>query len=141
MGGGEPGDEANISLLNLFLIFSVKGTHDIQNVMVSSFNSEVRVTGDFIDGSTATGLLILIYSLTDDSDTYYIYKNYEQNVVASVTGLTGSHYGVSVFVVEKNGLPFSRVAAIPSLVENSAQQGLYVVPIVLMYTCRGSFVS
>ena len=98
--------------------------------MVSSFNSEVRVTGDFINGSTATGLLIMVYSLTDDSDVNYIYNSYEQSIVASMTGLTGSQYGVSVFVVEENGLPFSRVAAIPNLIENSAQQGLYGVSVI-----------
>ena len=120
-------------MLTISLLSSLftKGTHDIQNVVIHSFNSEVRVTGDFIDGSMATGLLIVGYSLTDDSDVYYIYKDYEQNIVASLTGLTGSQYGVSVFVVEENRLPFSRVATTPSLVDNSAQQGLYGVCVVL----------
>ena len=97
------------------------GTHDIQNVSVSSFDSEVRVTGDFIDGSTATGVLVIVYSLTDDSDIHYVSKSPEQNIKASVTGLTGSWYGVSVFVLEENRLPFSRTAASPKVVENNIQ--------------------
>ena len=34
----------------------------------------------------------------------------------SVPGLAGGEYGISVFVVEENGLPFERVATSPKLV-------------------------
>lgn len=37
------------------------GTHDIQNTSVSSsLPGTVRVTGEFIQGSTATGLLVIV---------------------------------------------------------------------------------
>ena len=56
------------------------GTHDIQNISVSSSQpGEVRVTGDFIDGSTATGVLLILYSLTNDSDIHYVIESYEQS--------------------------------------------------------------
>ena len=78
------------------------------------------MTGDFIDGSTATGLLIIIYSLTNDSDVHYITRGsmsqQPRNVHVSVPGLAGGEYGISVFVVEENGLPFERVATSPKLV-------------------------
>ena len=78
---------------------------------------EVRVTGDFINGSTATGLLIIIYSLTNDSDVHYITGgSTSQQPSVSVPGLAGGEYGISVFVVEENGLPFKRVATSPKLV-------------------------
>ena len=97
------------------------GTHDIQNISVTSPQpGEVRVTGDFIDGSTATGLLIIIYSLTNDSDVHYIAggstSQQPRNVHVSVPGLAGGEYSISVFVVEENGLPFERVATSPKLV-------------------------
>ena len=79
------------------------------------------MTGDFIDGSTATGLLIIIYSLTNDSDVNYITtggstSQQPRNVHVSVPGLAGGEYSISVFVVEENGLPFERVATSPKLV-------------------------
>ena len=67
------------------------------------------MTGDFIDGSTATGLLIIIYSLTNDTNVHYI-------TGGSISGLAGGVYKTSVFVVEENGLPFERVATSPKLV-------------------------
>ena len=97
------------------------GTHDIQYISVTSPQpGEVRVTGDFIGGSTATGLLIIIYSLTNDSNVHYItggsMLQQQRNVHVSVTSLAGGEYGISVFVVEENGLPFERVATSPKLV-------------------------
>ena len=67
------------------------------------------MTGDFIDGSTATGLLIIIYSLTNDFSVHYIDGG-------SNSRLAGGKYKTSVFVVEENGLAFERVATLPKLV-------------------------
>ena len=39
-----------------------------------------------------------------------------RNVHVSVPGLASGEYGISVFVVEENGLPFERVATSPKLV-------------------------
>ena len=91
------------------------GTHDIQNISVSSPQpGEVRVTGDFIDGSTATGVLLILYSLTNDSDIHYVIGNCEQSrsINVNVTGLTSTQYGVSTFVLD-NGKVFPRVVALP----------------------------
>ena len=85
------------------------------------------MTGDFIDGSTATGLLIIIYSLTNDSNVHYISEDTDQmNMGLSVRGLTGAQYVVSTFVVDK-GLPFPRVVTSPKHVtvqDSHEQEGL-----------------
>ena len=82
--------------------------------------SEVRVTGNFIDGLTVTEVLLIIYSLTNDYDVHYITggstSQQPRNVHVIVPGLAGGEFGISVFVVEENGLPFERVATSPKLV-------------------------
>ena len=70
------------------------------------------MTGDFIDGSTATGVLLILYSLTNDNDTSYIVERFKQSIDINVTGLTGTQYGVSVFALD-NGQVFPRVVALP----------------------------
>ena len=61
--------------------------------------------GGFVDGSTATEMLLIIYSLTNESDVYYIAKQAEGNIISiDVTGLTRTQYGVSMFALE-SGLP------------------------------------
>ena len=96
----------------------------------SSLPDGIRVTGQFIGGSTATGLLILVYSLTNDSDLVrYIAIGKDRKLVNSidvklnVTGLIGTYYGISVFATE-NGLPFPRVVSLPKNI-NIDIQGLY----------------
>ena len=94
------------------------GTHDIQNISVTSPQpGEVRVTGDFIDGSTATGLLIIIYSA---NNTEYQLFQVRVKLEAVISGLLGGNYEVSVFVVEENGLPFSRAASKPKQITISS---------------------
>ena len=91
------------------------GTHDIQNVSVSSPQpGEISVTGDFTDGSTATGVLLILYSFTNDSDIHYVIENCEQcrSIDINVTGLTSTQYGVSTFVLD-NDQVFPSVVALP----------------------------
>ena len=87
--------------------------------------------GNFIDGSTATGMFLIVYSLTNESDIHYhaINKGNEQNnklnISINVTGLAGTEYGISVFALE-NGLPFPRVVTSPRTVilATSSDKGL-----------------
>lgn len=70
---------------------STIGTHGIQNVTVnSSCPGQIRVTGDFVDGSTATGVFLIIYSLTNESDVLYITKQKEQNATVSLVDVVYS---------------------------------------------------
>ena len=94
------------------------GTHDIQNVSVNSTHpGQIRLTGDIIDGSTVTGVLVIVYS---HSDVHYIASSWAadhgQNIDVTLDGLTDTHYGVSTFTME-NGVPFPRVVASPSSVD------------------------
>ena len=75
------------------------------------------MTGDFIDGSTATGLLIIIYSR---NITEYQLVKRRVNLEAVISGLLGGDYQVSVFVVKENGLPFSRTASKPKQITISS---------------------
>ena len=77
--------------------------------------------GKFIDELIATGMLLIVYFFTNESDIHYhvIYKGNEQNnntsIKFNVTGLTGTEYGISVFAME-NCLPFPRVVTSPRTV-------------------------
>ena len=103
------------------------GTHDIQNISVSSpLPGQVRVTGDFIEGSTATGVLGIIVNVDHFEIRYHnVIMVPKVNVTVTVlgmhvegviSGLAGGQYRISLFVVEENGLPFNRVATRPSRV-------------------------
>ena len=68
------------------------GTHDIQNVTVSSpLPGQIRVTGEFVDGFTATALLLIIYSLNNDSNVHYIDEHKEQGSVSVVINFMASN--------------------------------------------------
>ena len=87
------------------------------------------MTGDFFEGSTAIGVLIIVYSQSNDSDIYYKSSDREGQIVeANVVGLTGSQYDVSVFVLEDE-LPFSRASTSPYLVHINTltHQGMYTL--------------
>ena len=105
------------------------GTHDIQNISVSSPQpGEVRVTGDFINGSTAIGLLAVIVT---ESVIFYHFVERESNVVAFVStiqNVVGGKHSISFFVVEENGLPFKRTASMPKVVtvENGKNNAIVI---------------
>ena len=83
------------------------------------------MTGDFIQASVATGVLIIVYSQSNDSDVHYNSSECDsQNIEITIDGLTGGQYGVSVFALE-NGLPFSRAAMLPQMLYiNTTQQSM-----------------
>ena len=70
---------------------------------------EISITGNFINGSTVTTVLVIVYS---DSDVYYMFSAPSEKET-NISGLPFGLYKISVFVVEKNGLPFNRSAVIP----------------------------
>ena len=93
------------------------GTHDVQNISVSSTHpGQIRVTGDIIDGSTVTGVLVIVYSHSDVRYFANSPADQGQNIDVTLDGLTDTHYGVSTFTME-NGVPFPRVVALPSSVD------------------------
>ena len=59
---------------------------------------------------------MIVYSVSDDSSVYYNilpHEGEQQGVDAVVMGLPGGQYEISVYVMEKSGLPFHRAAATP----------------------------
>ena len=113
---------------------STLGTHNVQHIVInSSLPSQIRVTGKFIDGSTVTGVLLIIYDINNESDICYhvITKKLGQNSInVTVTGLIGTEYGVSVFALE-NGLPFQHVVTSPKnvIMAATSDQVLKMYPI------------
>ena len=54
----------------------VLGIHDIQNISVSSLiPGQVRVTGDFIQGSAATGILVAVLTTSEILYLHIIKRN------------------------------------------------------------------
>ena len=89
--------------------------------MSSHLPSQLRVTGDFIDGSMATGVLVAVVNGATDVQHHLISREDSVNGIDGViSGLPGGQYTVSVFVVGEDRLPFERVAATPrrAFVEN-----------------------
>ena len=81
------------------------------------------MTGDFINGSTATGLLTIVIS-TSEIFYHLIERGSNQlHIEGSLQGVVGGELSISFFVVEESGLPFNRTASTPKVVsvENSKQ--------------------
>ena len=81
------------------------GTHDIQNISVSSpLPGQVRVTGDFIEGSIETGIFIVIYK---EEDFHFVYhsalRSVENKAVSTTVNLPDGNYKLFVFGFEGNG--------------------------------------
>ena len=86
----------------------------------------IRVTGDFINGSSAASVLAIIYSTDNRNDIYYVISPLStegETLVTNISGLPSGLYNVSVFVLEKNGLPFNRSASTPRNVLVRENQG------------------
>ena len=74
------------------------------------------MTADSIFGSTAVGLLVIVYSLTNDvdSDIHYRFAQVDQHRIDNIImGLPRDYYQILVYVVKKDGLPFQKPAATP----------------------------
>ena len=97
-----------------FFFFFV-GTYEIENIYANSSRSgELLVTGNLIAGSMDVGILLVVYSFTNKSDVrYFSSKSRQQIIRARTTNLIGGTYGISVFILKENRVPFSRVAVIP----------------------------
>ena len=74
----------------------------------------VGVTGDFIQGPTATG--VLVATLSTSGINFHLLLRERNQIHDTISNVEGGPHYVSVFVVEENGLPFIRAATIPQLV-------------------------
>ena len=99
---------------HIFFLFNLfyPGSHDFQNITVSCFSpGEIGVTGDFIPGSLAIGILIVVYSADNIINYHFIHRFSIR--MSFLTNLPRGQYKVSVFVMEGNRLPFNRSATTP----------------------------
>ena len=83
--------------------------------MTSSQPGSIRITGDFIRGSSAIGVLAIIISLDTEANVTYSFRPRESTTALRDEGvsLPGGHYSVSLFVVEEVGDVFYRTASSP----------------------------
>jgi hypothetical protein len=73
------------------------------------------VSGDFIQGSTAIGVLIVTIMNSTNNTQYHVYHRNGSTVQdeGTISGLASGHHRVSVFVLEQSGYPFNRTATTP----------------------------
>lgn len=93
----------------------------------------ILISGHYIDNSEAKGLLVIVHNMSDPDQyppQYRLIPRYnesspkKQKIQYRLTELGIGEQLVSVFVVEKGGLPFSRVATRPKtvLIPNSSSK-------------------
>ena len=94
------------------------GTHDIQNMSINSPHPGViRLTGNFISGSKATGVLAVIVLSTSKILYHFIQRESSGlHVDDKIANVVGGDHVISIFIVEENGLPFNRTASTPRAV-------------------------
>ena len=90
------------------------GTHNVQHITVTSKLGVVNISGDFVEGSTAIGILAIVYALTE-SDTldYYLLVPRllgHQRASTVFECIQSGTYNVSLFSMEEGDLPFNRAA-------------------------------
>ena len=84
--------------------------------MTSQHAGKIEVTGQFLQQSTASGILIITAS---SEGTFYDLKLRDVpdlNFENIISGLPGEEHTLSLFVVKKDGLPFERVATRPRFI-------------------------
>ena len=101
---------------------NVAGTYEFQWQSFTSHLGILKISGHFIDGSEVTGLLTVAYqtlAVNGEFDISYILTmrslgNKNLNFpIGHVSNNLKDMLAVSVFTVEKNGLPFSRSVSSP----------------------------
>ena len=115
-----------ISLLSHWSL-DLLGTHDVQDVTVMPTPGGVTVTGYFVDKSSAVGVLLIMFSLTNEDDISYVFvprPRESQDIERTLTGLSEGDYQVSFFVMDEDGLPFNRSANLPRNI--SVSEGTYI---------------
>ena len=90
------------------------GTHDIQDISITSPSAgTIWITGNFIPDSPAVGIVVAV--LNTSKISFYLLRR-EGNQLGNegiLSNIEGGQHMVSVFVVDRTGLPFNRAATIP----------------------------
>ena len=80
------------------------------------------MTGEIIANSALTGVLVIIISNSEQIYRLIPRQFNELYFEATLAGVAGGEYSVSLFVVEENELPFSGAASWPQLVSVRASK-------------------
>ena len=102
------------------------GTHDVQHIsIVSPLPNILKITGEFIRGSTSIGVLAVMVPIDTKLDPVYRFITRQSTTSLGVEDIrvSGGDYSISVFVIEESGLPFARTASAPISV--TARGGKY----------------
>ena len=113
-------------------MYPFSGTHDFHGISIASppNSGVVMVTGNILPESTSIGILVIVYSSTDDDSVHYHSLQHtdaqQPGVYRVIMGLPPNRYKVVVFIVEKDGRPFCRAAATPKTVQIDGKPGCIV---------------
>ena len=71
------------------------------------------MTGDFIQGSVVTG--VVIADVSSSGIHFYLLArgNDQLELDSTISSLVNGQHTISAFVIEESGLPFSRAATVP----------------------------
>ena len=109
--------DKSIRLLSFCLHTAALGTHDVQNISVAAMSGGIQIEGHYTDNSEARGLLVIMYNVHDPVPQYYLIPRHKggpkRRKLHYRLNVGAGEWLVSIFVVEKNRLPFSRVATLP----------------------------
>ena len=108
-------------ILGCMILYYVpsSGTHDFHDIFITSppDSGVVMVTGDILLESTSIGILVIVYSPTNEDSVHYHCIQHadvqQPGVYPVVMGLPPDRYEVVIFVVEEDGRPFCRAASTP----------------------------
>ena len=71
----------------------------------------------FVQGATAMGILVIVYPFDHVNVNVYYFEAFKtmttNTITTTLSGLSASQYGISVFILEDGGLPFNRSASAP----------------------------
>lgn len=88
------------------------GTHDVQNpeVIISTFDINISCT--FLNNTKDLGLFVIVNSAID-VHYFHRYRGEENLASLQITGLWPGSYNVSIYDLERDGLPQNTPAALP----------------------------
>ena len=118
-----------------------EGTHEFQWLSFTSHLGILEISGYFIDGSEAIGILTVAYqSLTvnGESDISYVLtmrsvgKESLNFPIGQISNNSNHMLAVSIFTVENDGLPFNRSVSSPkrvsaTILKDNSNASLYYV--------------
>ena len=103
-------------LVCIIIAVYIIGSHDIQIstvVVTSQHAGEIEVTGQYLQRSTASGVLTITVSSKEIFYDLLPRQVPDLNFENIISGLPGGEHTISLFVVKEDGLPFERVATRP----------------------------